>query len=94
MKIGNLYRYIGTNRLNLGQKEKPSPSSTEAQTISPDNLFMVVEIKQVDNKCYDWVKRKPEYYDVKVLVTKTGCIGWIFSDDNHAWAEELSSEQK
>lgn len=86
MIVGNLYRYIGTNRLNLGQREKPS--STETKTISPDNLFMVVEIKQVDNG------RQMGYYDVKVLVAKTGCIGWIFSDDNHAWAEELSSEQK
>ena len=86
MIVGNLYRYIGTNRLNLGQREKPS--STETETISPDNLFMVVEIKQVDNG------RQMGYYDVKVLVAKTGCIGWIFSDDNHAWAEELSSEQK
>lgn len=86
MIVGNLYRYIGTNRLNLGQREKPP--STETETISPDNLFMVVEIKQVDNG------RQMGYYDVKVLVAKTGCIGWIFSDDNHAWAEELSSEQK
>ena len=86
MIVGNLYRYIGTNRLNLGQREKPL--STETETISPDNLFMVVEIKQVDSG------RQMGYYDVKVLVAKTGCIGWIFSDDNHAWAEELSSEQK
>lgn len=92
MIVGNLYRYIGTNRLNLGQREKPL--STETETISPDNLFMVVEIKQVDNNDYDWCGRQMGYYDVKVLVAKTGCIGWIFSDDNHAWAEELSSEQK
>lgn len=90
MIIGNLYRYIGTNRLNLGQREKPL--STE--TISPDNLFMVVEIKQVDNKHCNRSPRSTEYYDIKVLVAKTGCIGWIFSDDKHAWAEELSSEQK
>lgn len=92
MKIGNLYRYIGANRLNLGQKEKPS--STERQSICPDNLFMVVEIEQVDNKHYNRSPRSTEYYDIKVLVAKTGCIGWIFSDDKHAWAEELSSEQK
>lgn len=55
---------------------------------------MVVEIKQVDNNDYDWCGRQMGYYDVKVLVAKTGCIGWIFSDDKHAWAEELSNEQK
>ena len=55
---------------------------------------MVVEIEQVDNKHYNRSPRSTEYYDIKVLVAKTGCIGWIFSDDKHAWAEELSSEQK
>lgn len=91
MKIGNLYRYIGAARLNLGQKEKSS--TTKIQTISPDNLFMVVEIEQVDNNRYDRAERR-NYYDVKVLVAKTGCIGWIFSDDQHAWAQELSNENK
>ena len=90
MNIGNLYRYVGANRLNLGQKEKPS-SSTAIQSIYPNDLFMVVKIQQAD--IYP-AKRSPEYYDVKVLVAKTGCIGWILSDDQHAWAQELSNENK
>jgi hypothetical protein len=93
MKIGNLYRYVGANRLNLGQKEKPS-SSTAIQSIYPNDLFMVVKIEQADNKRYDPAKRRSEYYDVKVLVAKTGCIGWILSDDRCAWAQELSNENK
>jgi hypothetical protein len=90
MNIGNLYRYVGANRLNLGQKEKPS-SSTAIQSIYPNDLFMVVKIQKAD--IYP-VQRSPEYYDVKVLVAKTGCIGWILSDDQHAWAQELSNENK